>query len=848
MFRFSFAFLSQRDAQRKVLQLLVSIALVALLSSIAVFAQLPSQQQQRQQKPVPIKILGLRVESPTPVDTASVLFYAGLEVGDFIDARGGRIQDAIKSLWKRRQYSDVDIVVDRVTFDGTGVYLNVKVKEATHISTIKINGNSAISNKDILKAFDKKDGDVFTPYDLELGRKAVKQLYDKESKPFAKVEVRKEPTDTLNVYRIVLDIKESVTFYVNSIVFPGAKNFTDAEIAGAFEDTKTKQWWEIWKNNKFEQKKYEKDKNEKLMTFYRKNGFIDAQVLGDSLAFNDSLETVDIRIKVDEGQKVYIRNISFEGNLVFPSIYLEYRLQMQKGDLYNADKFDKNLQGNEEQNDVASLYMNNGYLTARVEKEEKRVAPDSVDIVVKVFERNQFTIRRVEIEGNTKTKDKVIRRELFVRPGDFFNRAAIIRSVRFLGQLNFFNQEKLRPDVKLADNSQVDITFKVEERSNDTFNASFGYAGAFGFTGSVGITLNNFSVAEPLQGGGGQIFNLNYERGGGFGNQGAGFNNSFAGGALSTFTLGLTEPWLFDEPTTLGFNIFDTQNFFFSNQRTGVSVNIGRRLRWPDDFFRADWVLQGLNNQILQGGQLSAQSTQFFARGLEFALSQTISRISIDNGMFPTEGSRFVFATKVSGGSIGLGQMDYFKNQLTLESYTPLLQIAEQNRLTLRLNADMGYVTGLNPATELIPPLELYYMGGTVLGGFAITPLRGYPDRQIGPRLPQEGNPQGTTPQGGRAMMLLNAELRFAVTLNPVPIYAMAFVEAGNVWDRISSVNPFDLKRSAGVGVRFLINPIGLLGFDYAYGFDPILGLDGTRVGDGNGTSPGWRFHFQFGR
>lgn len=844
MFRFSFVPFLKRHA----VPFLVLITLAALLPSAHALAQLSSQQQQqRQQKPVPVKILGLRVESPTPVDTASVLFYAGLEVGDFIDARGGRIQDAIKSLWKRRQYSDVDIVVDRVTFDGTGVYLNVKVKEAMRISTIKINGNSAISNKDIIKAFDKKDGDVFTPYDLDLGRKAVKQLYDKESKPFAKVEVKRENTDTVNVYRIVLDIKESVTFYVNSITFPGAKNFTDAEIAGAFEDTKTKQWWEIWKSNKFEQKKYEKDKTEKLATFYRKNGYIDAQMLGDSLAFNDSLESVDIRITVDEGQKVYIRNITFEGNLVFPSIYLEYRLQMQKGDLYNADKFDKNLQGNEEQNDVASLYMNNGYLTARVEKEEKRVAPDSVDIVVKVFERNQFTIRRVEIEGNTKTKDKVIRRELFVRPGDFFNRAAIIRSVRFLGQLNYFNQEKLRPDVKLADNSQVDVSFKVEERSNDTFNASFGYAGAFGFTGSVGITLNNFSVLEPLQGGGGQIFNLNYERGGGLSNQGASFNNSFAGGALSTFTLGLTEPWLFDEPTTLGFNVFDTQNFFFSSQRTGASVNIGRRLRWPDDFFRADWVLQGLNNQVLQGGQVSAQNA-FFAQGLEFALSQTISRVSIDNGMFPTEGSRFVFATKVSGGSIGLGQMDYFKNQLTLESYTPLLQIAEQNRLALRLNADIGYVTGLNPATELIPPLELYYMGGTVLGGFAITPLRGYPDRQIGPRVPQEGNPQGAIPQGGRAMMLLNAELRFAVTLNPVPIYAMAFVEAGNVWSKASNINPFDLKRSAGVGVRFLINPIGLLGFDYAYGFDRILGLDGTPISDPNGTSPGWRFHFQFGR
>jgi outer membrane protein insertion porin family len=824
--------------------LLLVSALFLALPNTSVFAQA----QPRQQRPVPIKIMGLRVESPTPVDTASVLFYSGLQVGDFIDARGGRIQDAIKNLWKRRQYSDVDITIDRVSLDGTSVYLDIKVKEATHISAIKIKGNSAVSNKDILKAFDKKDGDIFTPYDLELGRKAVKQLYDKESKPFAKVEVRKEATDTTNVYNIVLDIKESVTFYVNTITFPGAKAFSDAEIASAFEDTKTKQWWEVWKSNKFEQKKYEKDKNERLNTFYRKNGYIDAQMLGDSLAFNDSLETVDIRIKVDEGQKVYIRNISFEGNLVFPTLFLEYRLQMQKGDLYNADKFDKNLQGNEEQNDVASLYMNNGYLTARVEKEEKRVAPDSVDIVVKVFERNQFTIRRVEIEGNTKTKDKVIRRELFVRPGDYFNRAAIIRSVRFLGQLNFFNPEKLRPDVKLADNSQVDVTFKVEERSNDTFNASFGYAGAFGFTGSVGITLNNFSVSEPLQGGGGQIFNLNYERGGGFNTGGANFNNSFAGGALSTFTLGLTEPWLFDEPTTLGFNVFDTQNFFFSNQRTGASVNVGRRLRWPDDYFRADWVLQGLNNRILPNGQVNVQNAQLFAQGLEFALSQTISRISIDNGMFPTEGSRFVLMTKLAGGAIGLGQMDYFKNQLTLESYTPLLQIAEQNRLTLRLNAEMGYVTGLNPSTELIPPLELYYMGGTVLGGFAITPLRGYPDRLIGPRLPAEGNPQGLNPQGGRAMMLLNAELRFAVTLNPVPIYAMAFVEAGNVWDNINRVNPFDLKRSAGVGVRFLINPIGLLGFDYAYGFDRILGLDGTAIGDQNGTPPGWRFHFQFGR
>ena len=829
-----------------------SIVTIVCLASLTVpaSAQL-SQPQSQQQRPQPIKVLGIRVESPSPIDTASVIFFSGLQVGDYIDPRSSRIPEAIKTLWKRRQYADVNIVIDRVASDG--VYLLIKVVELQHVSSIQIVGNSAVSSKDILKALDKKEGDVITPYDLELGQKAIKKLYDKENKPFAKVDVKAERTDTTGFSRIVINLKESVTFFIKSITFPGAKNFTDQEIASGFEDTKVKQWWEIWKSDKFEQKKYEKDRDERLLTFFRKNGYIDAQMLGDSLTFNDTTETVAIAIKVDEGRKVYIRDITFEGNLVFPSEFLAYRLAMQKGDLYNADKFDKNLNGNEDQTDVSSIYLNNGYLTARLEKEEKRVGTDSVDIVIRVFERSQFTVRRVEIEGNTKTKDKVIRRELFVRPGDFFNRAAVIRSVRALGQINYFNPEKLRPDVKLADNTNVDITFKVEERSNDTFNASFGYAGVFGFTGSVGITLNNFSVLEPLQGGGGQIFNLNYERGGGIGQQGFGASQfSFAQGAIETFTLGLTEPWLFDEPTTLGFNVFSTQQLLFNSQRIGASLNLGRRFRFPDDYFRGDWVVQGLDNRLINATSPGNVNTAFFIPGLEFSVTQTISRVSIDNALFPSDGSRFSLQTKLSGGAFGLGVIDYFKNQFSLESFTPLLQIAEQNRLALRLNAELGYVTSLGAnninTKNSIPPLERYYMGGTVLGGFAITPLRGYPDRQIGTRTVQEGAVQGGIPDGGRAMMLLNAELRFAVTLNPVPIYAMAFVEAGNVWDNAYQINPFDLKRSAGVGVRFLIQPIGLLGFDYAYGFDRLIGLNGQPIRVDENGPPGWRLHFQFGR
>lgn len=778
-------------------------------SHALLYAQTPNAPR----KPAYPKIMGISVEGNTIADQQSIIAISGLEVGD--DFSPSRTQDAVKTLWRRKQFAEVDIAVSRQT--QLGVYVVIKVKEFPRLSGIDIRGNNDISYDKIIQAVGKARGDILSGYDLYLAERAIKALYEKDGKQFAKVEISLLNADSLNLKTMLITVKESVNFYVKSIEFNGNKDFTDGELASAFDDTKTKEWYQFWKSSKFDKKKFEKDK-ETLVNFFRKNGYIDGAVVKDSLQYDENTESLNIIIDVNEGKKFYIRNITFEGNLVFPSYYLLPRLGFQKGDVYNMDKFEKALRGNEDQTDISSLYMNNGYLASNFQPEEKRIASDSVDIIVRIFERNQFTIRRVEVEGNTRTKDKVVRRELFTRPGDFFNRAAIIRSVRGLGQLNYFNPEKLKPDVKPVDNNSVDVTYTVEERSADTFNASIGYAGVFGLTGSVGITLNNFAIGEPLRGGGGQVFNFNWEFGG--------INR-----ALNTFSLGFTEPWLFDEPTTLGANLFDTrQRFGWDVRQTGITLNIGRRFRVPDDYFRGDWTLQyrrietfsSFNEQIRPGVSQ------------EVSLRQTISRISIDNAIFPTDGTRMSLITTLSGGALGIGNVDYIKTQLNFELFNPVLAIGENNRLVLLLNSQFGYVTGLRQDST-IPIFEYYYMGGNGLGGFALTPLRGYPDRSVGPWA-------GGQPAGGRVMIYQGAELRFALTLNPVPIYIISFAEAGNVWSNFTDVNPFDLKRSVGLGVRLLLNPIGLLGFDYGYGFDQDP-TPGTQRGPS-----GWKFHFQFGR
>lgn len=755
----------------------------------------------------PATILGLSIEGNNFVDAQTIISLSNLHVGDVINLPyDTKIQEATLNIWKRRQFHKIDIKIDKIT--DVGVFLVIDVEEFPRINEIIIKDNDKINTKDLMKEVQKAKGEILTNYDTSLIKNRLKAAYNKEGLAFAKISPEIRNTDINNYVDLYLFIDEGTKFKVHSITFDGNTHFKDSKLAGAFKDTKTKSWWQFWRSAKFDDKKYQEDKK-LLIDFLKTNGYIDGELLGDSVSYNQDEGWVDIAIKIKEGNQYYLRKIDFDGNIVYSDEALKRRLDFEIGDVYNAEKFKKNLEGNEDQSDAASLYLDNGYLQARLITNETRVAPDSVDVKVFVFEGARYKIGKVEIVGNSKTKDKVIRRELFTMPGDYFDRSAVIRSIRALGVLNYFNPEKLKPDVAPSkiDNTSVDIIYSVEERSTDTFNASIGFAGSYGLTASVGLSFNNFSILEPIRGGGGQILNLSME---------VGQLNRY-----QTFSLGFTEPWLNDEPTTLGFNLFDTRySYYFDMRQTGGSINIGRRFKWPDDYWRGDWNFRVIYNDIGTTEQTS------FIPGLEVTIAQQFSRISLNNQFFPSVGSKFSLSNDFAMGSLGIGKTDYFKTEINFDIFNPLMQIAGQDRLVLMLSSKWGYVAGLK-SDSTIPPIDRYYMGGNGLSGWGVTPMRGYPDRSFGPD------------DGSYVLTKYTTELRFAISLDPMPIYFYTFAEAGNIWQSFKKTDPFNLKRSVGVGVHLFIQPIGMLGFSYGYGFDPVYG----------GTKPsGWQFLFHIGQ
>ncbi|MEJ2505601.1 MAG: outer membrane protein assembly factor BamA, partial [Ignavibacteriaceae bacterium] len=563
----------------------------------------------------------------------------------------------------------------------------------------------------------------------------------------------------------------------------------------------------------FHPDKFEKDK-QLIIDYYRSQGYRDAEILSDSLDFYNNNQDLAININIYEGPQYKVRNIIWEGNTVYPDEVLTQRLGFSKGDIYDYKKFQMNLRGNEKQNDVSALYLDNGYLTFNIEPEEKRVAEDSVDLTIKVEERKQFRVSKVHVAGNTKTMDKVIRRELYTVPGDYFNRALLLRSVQQLANLQYFNVEKLYGPqgigTKIETDSTVAVTFNVEEKSSDYLNASVGYSGSFGFSGSVGVTLTNFSIARPFSMGGGQILNFNWQFG--------------VGNIYRTFTIGFTEPWLFDTPTSVGVEFFDTrQQYVYDLRQSGATLRVGRRLKWPDDFFYIQGLFRYQYNNVIEGRNVYLEG-----KTNQFTLGATISRKNIDNPIFPSLGSTVSFSTEVSGGPFLPGDVDYVKLGFSAEWYK---RIFNSNRFVFYTSSELGYIDELVKNTP-IQPFERYYMGGNGLV-IATVSLRGYEDRSVGPR-----NLAGYV-IGGNVMTKFTSELRFAVTLEPIPLYLIAFAEAGNVFESFEKTDIFDLRRSVGFGARILINPIGLIGFDLGYGFD-------RKITDG--ADPKWLFHFQFGK
>ncbi len=792
------------------------------------------------------KILGISVEGNKTASASTIIAYSGLKVNDEIQIPGDETVNAIKQLWSLNLFSDIQILIEKQV--GDGVFLLIKVKEYPRFEKVVFQGNDEESNSTLKGKVDLQKGQILKPSDETTIKNSILALYEKDGYNNAEVKMehfvyfsadttRKqinvvwrneknfadEYTVSYNMNDIprnyveklkdrvllMVRIKENHKVVVRKIEFEGNKAFSGSKLSGQMDNTEEAHWWKFWSSAEFDPKKFEEDKKS-IIKFYRENGYRDAEILSDSLIYSDHKKDLTILIKVYEGPQYHIRNITWEGNTIFPDKLLNERLGFKKGDIYNYEKFQQNLRGNKAQNDVSALYLDNGYLTFNLTTTETKVDDDSMDINIRLDENNQFRIGRVNISGNDRTEDKVIRRELYTVPGDYFNRGLLLRSIQQLANLKYFDEQKLYgPDAigtSFANDSTVNVTFNVDEKSSDYLNASVGYSGGFGFSGAIGVTLSNFALDHPFSVGGGQILSFNWQ---------FGVSNIYR-----TFSLGYTEPWFNDTPTLLGFEVFDTrQQYYYDMSQAGADVRVGRKLKWPDDYFYIQGMLKFQYNDIING-------EGDYANGLtrQYTLGVTISRKDIDNPIFPSLGSNVMLDAELSGGPFLPGNLNYYKINFQAQWYNRLFNTS---KLALYTSFEFGYIHELDQfAYYHISPFERFMMGGNGLV-IATVSLRGYEDRSIGPI------------QGGDVYAKYTAEVRYAVTMDPIPLYVLAFAEAGNVYLNIQHTDPFDLKRSAGIGARIQINPVGLIGFDFGYGFDR-KSVDGQ--------NPSWVFAFQFGK
>ena len=763
-------------------------------------------------------MLGLSVEGNNIVEAETILGLTSIYQDDKITYPvDEKIQTAIKNLWKRNQFKDVRIIVEHVTVDG--IFLKIFVEEFPRLHKINITGYSKLKENEILTAVSKSKGDIIKPYDLDLIKKRIKKAYFEEGLQFTKIETKLEKLDSANV-NLNININEGVKFYTTAVEFDGNVHYTNRQLEKVFDDTHTKKWYEFWRSAKFNPDKYEEDKDT-LRKFYKRNGFMDFSIVNDTLIFDEEKGEVVVKVNLEEGEQYFVRNITFRGNTIYKDEHFLIRLDMKKGDIMNQEKFEYNLTGNQDQTDALALYMDNGYLRASMEPEYKRIGKDSVDIEVTVFENERFKNGKIDIVGNTKTKDKVIRRELFTRPGDYFDRSAVINSIRALGVLNYFNQESLKaPDVipSNTDKNTVDLVYTVEERSNDQINMQVGFAGSYGLTLSLGIVLNNFCLEQPFQSGAGQTLNLSAEVG--------------QGDRYRSFVLGFMEPWLFDKPTTVGFNIFHNR-YNYTNwkyNKTGAAVNLGRRFKWPDHYFRGDWSFRSQFNNIHENTSIYYRPGKYW----EHTISQTISRTNWNHNFFPSVGSSFILSSTWSMGALGIGSTDFLKNELRYNFVSPIWTYKGSDKLVIYIESRFGYITGLKSDTAM-SAADLYYMGGDGMGMFGVIPLRGYDDNSVGQYW--DANTRSWY-SGNQVAAKMSAELRFSVSMDPMPIYVYGFAETGNLWRNITSTNLTVLKRSAGVGIQIMVPMLGNIGFSYGYGFDPVVA---------GGKPSGWKFLFHLG-
>ncbi|MFL2575040.1 MAG: outer membrane protein assembly factor [Flavobacteriales bacterium] len=799
-----------------------------------------------------ISIKGIKFLSQSTITDISAL-----KINQIISIPGNDISIAINKLWKQNLFSDIKIEYDKIINDS--IYLNIILKEYPRLSKFKFKGDISKSNITTLKEDLKlMRGKVLTQNLIKNSVNKIRKFYT--DKGYLNVSVKHivaKDSTSANASILIFDINKYDKVKIKDIIIYGRKEIVNTNksffnnkdtvyavsnkrLKKSMKETKVKNKWRFFKVSKFIKSNYEDDKNN-IIEEYNNKGYRDAKIINDTTYLNED-NTITIEITLEEGEPYLFGDVSFIGNTRYTNEELSSQLGIDKGDVFNQSILDSRLFGSQEGTDISSLYLDDGYLFFNATPVEIATNNNTIDIEVRLYEGEQARLNKISVQGNTKTQDHVIMRELRTRPGDLFKRSDIMRSQRELAQMQYFDPEAF--DVKIDPNparNEVDVTYIVSEKSSDQIQLQGGWGGGR-VVGSLGLTFNNFSSRNifngskwrPLPSGDGQRLSLTARSNGAY---------------YQNYMMSFTEPWLGGKkPTSLSVSLSKSisSNGLTGDERqeiqvSGLSLGIGKRLKNPDDYFT---LYNGLN--FIQYKLSNSQSFFSFRNGESNNVNYQVNlgRNSVDQLNFPRQGSNFLLSIKLSPPYSMFDNIDdyssltdqekykwveYYKWKFKATWFSPFTE-----KLILATKTEFGFLGGYNDQLG-ISPFERFYVGGDGLSGMGymndgreLVALRGYSNNSLSPQT------------GATIYNKYTAELRYALSLNPTStMYALAFLEAGNAWEDFDNFNPFGIKRSVGIGVKIMLPMIGMMGLDYGWGLDEIIG---------NPDANGGQFHFSIGQ
>ncbi|MDD6582150.1 MAG: POTRA domain-containing protein [Bacteroidales bacterium] len=812
--------------------------------------------------PQTYEIGGITTSGSAGLDQRLLPFH----VGEEIEIPGDKISETIKKLWNTGIYEDIRISVTKVI--GTTVFLDIYLEDRSRLAAFAFVGAKKNEETELRQKIKISQGNIVNDNMKTTCINMIKEYYVDKGYYNCDITVSERPDEKLTrAVNLYFNINKGKKIKIERINFINNNQVSNAVLLKSMKETKERfhftPFWKadtviaymfkhpdyyrskdilehlgdyfagrvnfhIFKGSKFIKSSYESDKG-KLIEKYNELGFRDAYIVKDSFYVKGNLAYIDIT--VDEGPRYYFRNIDFVGNTKYSSDVLHQVLNIEKGDVYNQKRMMENISMNQDGNDISSLYMNDGYLFFYANPTEVLIENDSIDIEIRIREGQQATYNKISVTGNTKTNDNVILREVTTLPGQLFNRADIIRSQQVLLSLGYFNQEKMdvRPTPNEADGT-VDIEYVVEETSSDQFELSAGY-GATGLVLSAGISFNNFSFKKlfkkdawkPIPSGDGQKLSLKIS------------TNAVW---YQSYSLSFVEPWLGGKkPNTLSASVYyqkQTNGYTKKNDAyaaidiMGANLTFAKKLKWPDDYFQLSHSIIYQYYRVKNYGSIFIFSNGY-ANNISYKF--TIQRNSVSAPIYPREGSEITFSVQATPPYSLFTKTDYttateqekykflefHKWKFNVSWFTKIV-----DNLVLNVRLKTGFIGWYNKNIGA-PPFERFYLGGDGLSSWAldgreIIGMRGYDDSALTPM-------QNGEYVGGTIFNKFTAELRYPITLNPsATIYVLGFVEAGNSWLDKRKYTPFNLYKSAGLGIRIYLPMFGLLGFDWGYGFDPVPG------------------------